>query len=46
MHSIVALECRIVVAGRTLIVLCLHRVFEVVAGRCYTLKDMSDRYFT
>ena len=38
---VVALDCRIVVAGHTSTVLCLRRV---VADRCCMFKDMSYHY--
>ena len=40
-HSVVELECRIVVVGCTSTVLCLHRI---VANRCCMSEDMSDHY--
>ena len=40
-HSTVGLECRIVVVGHTLSVLCLCRV---VADRCCMLEYMYDPY--
>ena len=41
-HSIMELECRIIVAGDTLIVLCLCRIVVDVAHRCCMLEDTSE----
>ena len=41
---VVGLECRLTVVGCTSTVYDLHRVFEVVDGRCCMLEDTFDHY--
>ena len=43
-HFAMGPEHRIVVAGRTSIVLNMRRVVDVVVDRCWMLEDTSDRY--
>ena len=43
-HSVMGLECRLAVVGRTLTHLDLCRVVEVVDEWYCTLEDTSDHY--